>query len=262
MRKLLIIFLALFSLCQFVRADSSIDQLMRFELASSQLSGDDEPEDFSFPLSGDIDSKDYKSADRAALFSLLLPGAGQYYIDKTSFKARLFFGIESSMWLAYVGFRKYGTFKEDAAKGWAVINAGAYADNTDENYWIRMTYYDNRDRNEDDGLGYNQMAAVYDRGEAVLFPETPNYYWNWNDRETRQKYRNLRNQSKTALERADIAVGIIIANHFVSAIEAYFAAGKHNRHLEFANTGVKLKYELRSGLDNPSLTICLTKNFY
>jgi len=258
----LVISLVLFSLSHFTWADSSIDQLMRFELASSQLSDDDGLEDFSFPLSSDLDAKDHKSPDQAALFSLLLPGAGQYYINKTSFKAKLFFGIESSMWLAYIGFRKYGVYKEDAAKGWAVINAGAYAGNTDEEYWIRMTYYDNRDRNEDDGLGYNQMAAVYDRGAAALFPETSNYYWNWIDRESRQKYRNLRNQSKTALERADIAVGILIANHLVSAIEAYFAAGKHNRHLEFADTGVKLNYGLRSDVDNPTLTISLTKNFY
>jgi hypothetical protein len=262
MRILSIIFLAFFSLCQFAQADSSIEQLMRFELASSQLSDGDETKDFSFPISGEISSKDYKSAERAGLFSLLLPGTGQYYIDKTSFKAKLFFGIESGMWLAYMGFRKYGVYKEDAAKGWAVVNAGAYAGNTDKEYWIRMTYYDNRDRNEDDGLGYNQMAAVYDRGDAVLFPETQNYYWNWNSRETRQRYRNLRNQSKTALERADIAVGIIIANHVVSAIEAYFAAGKHNRHLEFADTGIKLNCKLKSDPDNPTVTISLTKNFY
>jgi hypothetical protein len=106
------------------------------------------------------------------------------------------------------------------------------------------------------------MAAVYDRRDAVLFPETPNYYWNWNSRESRQKYRNLRNQSKTAFERADIAVGILIANHVVSAIEAYFAAGKHNRHLEFADTGIKFNYELLPDRDNPTITISLTKNFY
>lgn len=262
MKILSIIFLTFFSLYQFALADSAIEQLMKFELASSQQGDDDEPEDFSFPLAGDVDKRDFKSADRAALFSLLLPGAGQYYIEKTSFKAKLFFGIESSLWFAYAGFRKYGTFKEDAAKGWAVVNASAYADNTDEDYWIRMTYYDNRDKNEDDGLGYNQMAAVYDRDDAVLFPETSNYYWNWSNRDSRQKYRNLRNQSKTALERADIAVGILIANHVVSAIEAYFAAGRHNRHLEFADTGLKLKYGLRPSFNNPALTISLTKNFY
>lgn len=238
----------------------SIKHLMsqKLALASDDMQTDDD--NMNFPLSSEKYKEQYKSSSRAAFYSLIVPGAGQYYIDK-GYKSKVFFGIETGLWLTYFGFRKYGDFKDDAARGWAVLHAGANADNGDDNYWVKMTYYDNRDRNENDGQGYNQMAAVYDRGEANLFPETPQYYWNWDTRDARQKYRNLRNQSKTALERADIAVGVIIANHVVSALEAFFSASKFNRHLEFSAAGFELKYKIKANLKNPAVSVTLVRNF-
>lgn len=263
MNKILLIFLVV--ICSGAAAngdsDTSIDLLMKAELASTVLRIDDD-QDYSFPLSSDSeDDPNYKSTSRAALYSLLIPGAGQYYIEGSSFKAKLFFGIEAGLWMSYFGFRKYGDFKESAAKGWAALHAGANPNNGDEEYWIKMTYYDNRDRNEDDGLGYNQMALVYDRDGALLFPETPLYYWNWDSRESRQKYRNLRNESKTAYERSDLSVGLVLANHIVSAIEAFFSASRHNRHIEFANSGFNLKYKIKASLDNPTFVVSLVKTF-
>jgi hypothetical protein len=264
MRRLILI-IALSSLLGFNAWGGSvkpIDTMMRLRLASSNKAQDDE-EDYSFPLSSRAENQEgYKSSGRAALYSLVLPGAGQYYIGGANFKAKLFFGMEAGFWLTYLGFRKYGSYKEESAKGWAVLHADANPDNNDDDYWVKMTYYDNRDRNENDGLGYNQMARVYDRNDANTFPETPLYYWNWDTRDSRQRYRNLRNQSKTAFERADVAVGVIIANHVVSAIEAFFSAGKHNRHLEFSDTGFKLKYNLTANPSNPAVTLSITKNFY
>jgi hypothetical protein len=266
MKNIIVIITILALVCPIVNADpvKSVDQMMRLELASAQFNQDDEGEQLSYSIGGEeVQSRPgQKSPGRAALYSLMLPGAGQYYVGGASFKAKMFFGLEAGLLFTYLGFRKYGDFKEDAAKGWAVLHAGANPDNGDDNYWVKMTYYDNRDRNEDDGLGYNQMARVYDRNEAALFPETSLYYWNWDNRESRQSYRNLRNQSKTAYERADITVGILIANHMISAIEAFFAASRHNRHLEFSDSGLKLKYRLEPNPGNPAVSLSLVKSFY
>jgi len=239
----------------------SIESLMAIELASSDQNSEEEGEKANLPVSAAKEQHKLKSTGRAALYSLLLPGAGQYYVVGAHFKAKLFFGVEAGMWFTYLGFRKYGSFKEDAAKGWAVIHADANPDNGDDDYWIKMTYYDNRDWNEDDGLGYNQMAYVYDGSEANIFPQTSLYYWNWESYGARQHYRSLRNQSKTAFERADIALGIIIGNHVLSAIEAFFSANRYNRHVEFSDTGFKLKYDLSSNPNNPGVTLKLVKSF-
>ena len=153
--------------CKPISAQISIQQQMQPQLAQLRPAGDDE---FNIPLAGGAKNKAYKSRAKAALLSLVIPGAGQYYIAGGGFKAKLFFGIESGLWLSYYGFHNFGDFKSDASKGWAVLKAGANPNNKDENYWVKMTYYDNRDYNNDDGYGYNQMAAVYDRENALLFP--------------------------------------------------------------------------------------------
>lgn len=265
MKKLLyLIILVSILLCQIAGAQDNIEMLMKSQLGITssggfaQLDADDE---FNIPLIGRSDDIRYKSKYKAALFSLVLPGAGQYYVHNHS-TSKIFFGIESAFWLSYYGFRKYGVFKDDAAKGWAITKAGASPVNTDELYWIKMTYYDNRDRNEGQyELGYNQMIGVYEGVNAVLFPETPEYYWNWENRDDRQKYRNLRNQSKNAYERADVIVGAIIANHIVSAVEAFLSTIKYNRRLEFTKTGFKLHYTVKPSFSNPAITVGLIKYF-
>ncbi len=243
--------------------DRSIDKLMRLELASAgELDDEEQGEEYSFPLSSNTEnSPNFKSSGRAALYSLALPGSGQYYVQGASLKAKFFIGLEAGLWFSYLGFHKFSDYKDDASKGWAVVHAGADASNSDDDYWVKMTYYDNRDRNEDDGQGYNQMVLVNERDYSLLFPETSLYYWNWDGPETRQKYRNLRNESKTARERADITLGIIIANHLISGIEAFFTASRHNRHIEFADTGFKLKYDIRANPVNPSVSVSLVRNF-
>jgi len=257
-KAFLAILLILIALSQSVFAGDSIDFLIRSQLKSNRLYSND---GLNIPLVGRAADLDYKSKFKAALYSLILPGAGQYYIKQNS-RAKLFFGIESGLWISYYGFRRFGAYKDDAAKGWAVLKAGANPNNTDELYWIKMTYYDNRDVNE--GIyefGYNQMIGVYERGDARLFPETPLYYWNWDNSDDRQVYRNLRNQSKIAYERSDIVIGIIVANHIVSAVEAYLFAIKYNRRLEFSDRGFEFHYALTPDLNNPSITVSLSKYF-
>jgi hypothetical protein len=255
-KTVLKIFLILAAACQLVSAQTSINRGIAPRLAQFRPAGDDE---FNIPLAGGSEKKGGKSRAKAALFSLILPGAGQYYINGGTTNAKIFLGIESGLWVSFYGFRQYSHYKSDASKGWAVLKAGANSNNTDANYWIKMTYYDNRDINEVDGYGYNQMIAVFDRENALIFPETPDYYWNWDSKADRDKYRNLRNQSKTADKRADLILGGIVLNHVYSAIEAFMAAGKFNRRLEFS--GLNIYYSFKPDLTDPSIKFGITKSF-
>jgi hypothetical protein len=255
-RNFLATLVLLTCLPQILPAQASIRQQLTPKLVQFRPAGDDE---FNIPLAGGAKVKGQKSRAMAALYSLIFPGAGQYYIAGAKLKAKLFFGVESGLWLSYYGFHQFGAYKSDASKGWAVLKAGANQDNKDDNYWVKMTYYDNRDINEDDGYGYNQMAAVSERENALIFPETPDYYWNWDSKADRDKYRNLRNQSKIAYKRADLILGGIVINHVFSAIEAFMAAGKFNRRLEFS--GLNIYYSFKPNLVDPSIKIGLTKTF-
>lgn len=249
----------LFILCltSLAMAQAPISLQMTPRLAQyNRPNSDDE---FNIPLAGGSGRKGAKSKTRAALFSLIIPGAGQYYINGGSLKAKLFFGVESGFWISYYGFQRYSQSKADASKGWAILKAGANPNNNDGNYWVKMTYYDNRDINEEDGYGYNQMIMVTERDSSLLFPETPDYYWNWDSRADRDKYRFLRNQSKTADKRADLILGGIVLNHVFSAIDAFMAAAKFNRHLEFS--GLNIYYSFKPNLVDPTFKFGITKSF-
>jgi len=252
MRKIVLsLFLTIFAVS--TAAAESITTAFELQLAD-RLSASDE--DLNIPLPGRVAGNAPKSKILAGLYSLILPGAGQYYCENI-FKTKLYVGIESGLWLSFYGFRRYGAMKNEASKGWAILRAGACPFNDDDRYWTKLTYYDNRDRNEPDGFGYNQMIRVIDREEALIFPETPEYYWNWDSRQSREHYRKLRNQSKTAYKHADLVVGGIIVNHLVSAIDAFISAGKFNRRLGFS--GISIDYRFDAGPDDPSFYFALSK---
>lgn len=214
-------------------------------------------QDLNIPLFGREKTGKTKSKLLAGLYSLILPGAGQYYAGQIS-KTKVYAGIESGLWLTVVGFREYGSLKKDAARGWAILKAGASPFNNDDRYWTKLTYYDNRDFNEPDGFGYNQMIRVIDGENALVFPETPEYYWNWDSRQSREHYRQLRNQSKTAYRRSGLVIGAVIMNHVVSAIDAFISTGKLNRRLEFSGMG--LDYQLSVSSGHPYFYIGLSKS--
>lgn len=237
-------------------AAGSITTAFELRLSERLTAGD---EDLNIPLPGQLVGSAPKSKLLAGLYSLILPGAGHYYSENI-FKAKLYAGIESGLWLSFYGFRRYAKMKNEASKGWAILRAGACPFNDDDRYWTKLTYYDNRDRNEPDGFGYNQMIRVIDREEAPIFPETPEYYWNWDSRQSREHYRKLRNQGKTAYKHADLVIGGIIVNHLVSAIDAFISAGKFNRRLGFS--GITIDYRFNPGPDNPSFYLGLSKQLY
>ncbi len=242
MRKIVLILL-LTIIAVSPAAAQSIITALELQMAERRLGGD---EDLNIPLSGQVSGKAAKSRFLAGLYSLILPGAGQYYSGNV-FKTKLYAGIESGLWISFYGFRKFGKMKSEASRGWAVLHAGASPYNDDDRYWTKLTYYDNRDSNEPDGFGYNQMIRVIDRDEALIFPETPDYYWNWDSRQSREHYRKLRNQSKTAYRRADLVIGGVIVNHLVSAIDAFISAGKFNRRLGFSGIDLDCRYYTGSG---------------
>jgi hypothetical protein len=47
----------------------------------------------------------------------------------------------------------------------------------------------------------------------------------------------------------------------ISAVQAYWAAGKYNRRLEFSFSGFKMFYSFNQDFENPTVTIGLTKHF-
>ena len=170
-----------------------------------------------------------KSKYKALGLSLLVPGAGQYYVGNRK-KMVIFASAEALVWSGFFGFRLYGAWKKEDYKAYAAFHAGANIIGKSDRFFEKMTYYDNINE-------FNQLERLFEDTNAQPFPDNSSFYWNWDSDQSRDHYRNLRNLSKAAYRRSLLFIGAAIANRILSGIDAYRAASSYNSGKEFSDKG-------------------------
>jgi hypothetical protein len=199
-----------------------------------------------------------KSTTKAMLLSLLLPGAGELYAENKS-HSRIFLGIEGSIWSTFFAFRTYGSWKKRDYKGYSALHAEVDLEGKNDDFFEDITYYDNRDE-------YNQFARLYNGDKAVIYPENDFWNWEWDSQDSKGRYRELRNQSKSAYRRALYMVGLAALNRVVSVLDAVRSVKKFNRKLgsEFSSayqSGLRFSLDANFFSRNPHFSFSLSKNF-
>ena len=217
-----------------------------------QMGGDDDFDFYDFPESKDK-VEGAKSKWKALGLSIVLPGAGQYYTESRG-KMIFFGGAETLIWSNFVGFRLYGKWKKEDYIGWAATHAGVDVNGKPDSYFETLTYYDNIDI-------YNQLELLYERSKAELYPDTPEYYWNWDSDESRVHFRKLRNDSKSAYRRSLLFLGAALVNRVLSGIDAFRSAGSYNRRKEFGDNGWRLYYSAAGFVTDSKIEIGISRQF-
>lgn len=169
---------------------------------------------------------------KAFLLSAALPGLGEHYAG-SSVKSKAFMAAEIGLWSAFISFRHLGDWRKDDYKMQAVTAAGADVSGKDDRYFDVLGFYDSREE-------YNKVAGAYDHSR-VYYPDTKSYFWNWESDAAREKYRELKNDSKSYYRNANFSLGLILANHLISAADAYWSVKRYNRRIESGFSGVDLK---------------------
>ena len=190
--------------------------------------------------------------------SLLLPGAGELYAENTT-GSRIFLGLEGSIWAGFFAFRTYGSWKKTDYKGYAALHSGVNLDSKTDDYFENITYYDTRDQ-------YNQFARLYHGADAMIYPENDFWNWNWDSQDSKGRFRDLRNQSKTAYRRALFMVGLAAVNRIGSVLDAVRSVKKFNRKLssEFSSinpTGLRFSLDANPFSKNPHYYFKVKKSF-
>lgn len=231
----------------------TIQDRMNFALSERFDSGDDD--DLNFPLFDNqrVKTGREKSTWKALGLSLLLPGAGQYYAENKG-RAIFYGSAEALAWTGFFGLRLYGGWKKEDYRAWAAFKAGADVRGKTENFFEKMTYYDNRDE-------FNQFELLYEGADAQLFPATREYYWNWDSDASRQHFRDLRNQSKTAYRRSLLFLGAAAINRIISGIDAFRTAASFNRQSEFSDDGWRIYYTAGNLLEDGEFEIGISRHF-
>lgn len=160
----------------------------------------------------------------AFLRSLILPGAGEYYLGKRSL-ARAFFFAEVSLWVSYFGFREYGTWLRQDALAFAATHSGAQIKGKPPQFYVDIGNYQ-------DVFEYNAAKQRMFEFEKVYHDES--YFWSWDVAANRQKFDQMRIAGDRAKNRAVFVLGGIFANHLLSAIHAVWQTQRYNKALEKA----------------------------
>ncbi len=149
--------------------------------------------------------------------SFALPGWGEYDLGNRN-EAIFFLSTEIALIAASVSLYFYSDAKEDDFKDFAERHAGINSANgKDEMYWINIGNYDNIDE-------YNEQK-IRNRDYANRYLNESDY-WHWDSTSNKKRFDDIRIMSSTAETMSLYAVGLIAANHLLSAINASFEASK------------------------------------
>ena len=153
-----------------------------------------------------VECAEVKSPRKAALLSLLLPGAGELYAGGGR-SGRFFLFTEGASWTGLFAFRALESGRESTFKSFAAAHAGARPDRKPESYFDDLVLYQSiYDR--------NARAAFLDGDLAVLTPRTPENTWEWDSATS------LRAKATSARQKSLLFVGALVFNRFASAINA------------------------------------------
>jgi hypothetical protein len=208
-----------------------------------------------------------KSTKRGFLYSLVVPGAGEFYAG-SKIKAVLFFGLEAGFWTGYFTYHKKGKNKETEYINFANAHWNIYAYSESLVTHYGLTY--------DPTPGYENIVIdtpgvyYYSETDSIVLSHSlhpvagqpidknQQYYeevgkydqfrFGWDDfigeflTPNRDFYLGLRHDSNSLLDKANRFVMFSIANHLLSAFDAAIAVRHYNRKGEkFSQIDLKIR---------------------
>ncbi len=209
-----------------------------------------------------------KSPWLAAGFSIIVPGAGEFY-SESYLRSAVFLAAEAALWaLAYTyeqkGNHQTDYFQNFANVHWNVVKYAQYAQdhlnppNGPYNWlipgtagdppWMRINWPElNRMESDIGGTASgsyysHQLPAYNTQSYYELIGKYPQFNQGWDDSPPSFAYGNpltpellyysgQRGLANTYYVRSSLYVGITVVNHVVSAIDAVLTAGSYNRGL-------------------------------
>jgi hypothetical protein len=152
------------------------------------------------------------SARGAFWRSLLVPGWGQRYLGKPVSAGR-FLAAELVLWGGYLGCRRLAEVREDSYQSYAAEHAGARPEGKGSRFLDDLGFYDST-------VEHNLYARLSEGPTPALYPDDPEFFWEWETQAARLRYRDLRASGESARRGVLYAGGLVAVNHLVAAVHA------------------------------------------
>ena len=171
------------------------------------------------------DGYESKSLKKALLFSFLMPGAGQQYLDHHA-RARMMYAAEAGIWTAFVGFRIQGDIRKDKYEEMARLFAGVEC-KIDDDYALALARYGTSEEYNIDVLREARYLFPDDREKQLAYFEMHGYFgsysWEWESPQKQEEYEDARTWSRESYRRAVLTTGFAVLNRVVSMIDIYLS---------------------------------------
>ena len=208
------------------------------------------------------------SRGKALLLSLALPGAGQLSLGSKG-RATGFFIVEGAIWTHFAWYTVAGNLRKDDYIEQAQLNAGVGIDSEDDEYWRLVGQFERSNGSGPEAYEeelrreardvYPGDPAAQDAWVAERLP-TGDRAWTWTDEELRQSYRDTRERSRRAFDRAKYSFAAAILNRIVSVIDTQMLHRRMSREARGASEGGVLRLSADAS-PNGSGRLVLSRTF-
>lgn len=210
-----------------------------------------------------------KSVKRAFVYSLIVPGLGEFYAG-SKIKAVLFFGLDVTFWALYSNYHGKGKDKEKEYR----VFANGHWSRDEYKQWLWDSVY-----NQNPQIGYENVCDTFpywndEKQEWEYFShhlsnENNQQYYEmigkyeqftagWDSLQSRGDYLEKRRISNDWLNKAKYSAMFSVANHILSAFDAAIAVKKHNKKGErFSQIQFKMRLVERDQEIIPRLTVSM-----
>jgi hypothetical protein len=206
---------------------------------------------FIFPLisfAQNQESVELPSPRGAFLRSLVMPGWGHYYADNENWnRGKYHLAGEVILALSYFGLDARANYLENDFRTIAVSKAGADLTGKSRNFQIAIGNYD-------DLASYND-AQLRNRNWDNLFPQTPEYEWNWENSALRDQYKDTRERVDKNRSQLPTLLALMVVNRLGSGISAFVQARDRLENIPEA------RFSYLNEFGEPGLTASLRFNF-
>ncbi len=172
-----------------------------------------------------------RSPKLAMLYSMILPGLGEYYLGHTG-RATAFLVAEGAAWTAFGVFRAEGSHRRSIYKEFAELNAGVAPRSDDDFYRVIGNY-----QSSDGPFSANEQVrrearAIYPNDRAAqdrYFQDnayTGGNAWQWGSQEELDRYNGMRKSSLDAFHRSNLTIGLLVANRLLSILDVGILASR------------------------------------
>ena len=169
------------------------------------------------------------SNKNAALLSLVLPGLGQYKLGDTRM-AGIFAGVEGLSLGSYITFRREESLRRESQALFAEIHARVHIQGQPDGFDRDVGSYISSDEFNRNIVLFNAeniYAGAPDSSRVALVKKFLDQYsytgsqaWGWDTNDNRIQYLVILKSGLSANQNGHYALGILVANHLLSAVDA------------------------------------------